>query len=139
MKYMTRKRYKKKCIQGDVNIPFGTELNSIGNMLYYKDKPVCIDTSQDAFDYFVSNEDDNGVQRADLINWILDHTAGDKVKDKNKYERIWKMIWANSRYHRFKRQDNEERWLWYKDFYTAPIDDLQMLVNDIKTIEQGDC
>ena len=37
MKYITRKRYKKKCIQGYVNIPFGTELISKENIIYYND------------------------------------------------------------------------------------------------------
>lgn len=134
MRYIARKRYKKKCLQGEVNLPFGTELESFGNIIYYNNKPVCIDTSQDAFDYFVSNES-NGLQRADLINWILDHTDFDKVNDRNKYEKIWNMIWSKEKYHKFKRQDNDERWLWYKDFYTASIDDLQSLVDDIKSVK----
>jgi hypothetical protein len=138
MKYIARKRYKKKCIQGEVNIPFGTELSSEKNIIYYKNRPVCFDTSQDALDYFVSNEDNQGLYRIELINWILDHTSN-KIKDKNRYEKIWKMIWSNDKYYKFKRSDNDERWLWYKGFYTASIDDLQMLVDDIKTIEQGDC
>ena len=135
MKYITRKRYKKKCIQGEVNIPFGTQLDTIGNFIIYNNKPVCVDTSQDAFDYFVSNEDGKGLERIELIDWILDHTSN---KNK-KYNDIWEMIWSNNYYHKFKREDNDERWLWYKGFYTATIDDLQMLVKDIKIIEQGDC
>lgn len=135
MKYITRKRYKKKCIQGYVNIPFGTELESKENMIFYKDKPVCIDTSQDAFDYFVSNEDGNGLQRSNLINWILDNTSFDKIKDKNKYNDIWQMIWSNKYYHKFKRPDNNDVWLWYKDFYLASIEDLKSLVDDIRSIK----
>jgi len=139
MKYITRKRYKKKCIQGEVNIPFGTEIDSKGNMLIYNEKPLCFDTSQDAFDYFVSNEDNQGLKRIELINWILDHTSFDKIKNKDRYEEIWEMIWSKKKYHKFKREDNNDRWLWYKDFYLASIDDLEQLINDIKIVEQGDC
>lgn len=135
MKYIARKRYKKKCIQGEVNIPFGTELESLDNILYYKNKPVCTVTSQDAFDYFVSNEDGNGLQRSNLINWILDNTSYDKIKDKNKYDDIWQLIWSKKDYYKFKRPDNDSRWLWYKDFYLASIEDLQSLVDDIRSIK----
>lgn len=135
MKYITRKRYKKKCIQGEVNIPFGTEVESIGNFIIYNNKPVCLDTSQDSFDYFVSNEDGSGLQRSNLINWILDNTSYDKIKDKNKYNNIWQMIWSNKNYHKFKRPDNNERWIWYKDFYLASIEELQLLVDDIRSIK----
>ena len=135
MKYIVRKRYKKRCIQGEVNIPFGTELYSVNNIIIYNNKPVCFDTSQDAFDYFVSNEDGNGLQRCNLINWILDNTSFDKIKDKNKYNDIWQMIWSNKYYHKFKRPDNNGVWLWYKDFYLASIEDLKSLVDDIRSIK----
>lgn len=135
MKYFSRKRCKKKCIQGEVNIPFGTSLYSKEHIIYYDDKPVCFDTSQDAFDYFVSDEDGNGLQRANLINWILNSTSSDKVRDKNKYDDIWKMIWSNKDYHKFKRPDNDERWIWYKDFYLASIEDLQSLADDIRSFK----
>ena len=138
MKYIVRKRYKKRCIQGYLNLPFGTKVESYDDIIYYNNKPVCMDTSQDAFDYFVSDDDSQGLERIKLVNWILDHTDIDKVKDKTKYEKIWGMIWSNIKYHKFKRQDINDRWFWDKGFYTAKIEDLQSLVNDIKIIEQGD-
>lgn len=138
MKYITRRRYKKKCIQGNVNLPFGTTLYSIGNMIYYNNKPVCLDTSQDAFDYLVSNEDDQGLLRIKLIDYILEHTSSKYQNNNSLYEKIWEKIWSTEKYQKLRRQDHEDRWLWYKEFYIADIDLLQMLVNDIKIIEQGD-
>lgn len=134
MTYFTRKRYKKKCIQGEVNIPYGTILDSDNNgILYYNYKPVCFNRSQDAFDYFVSNQDGQGKYRAELIDWILEHTK----QGVKKYNEIWEMIWDNLEYQKLRRKDHPDRWLWYTGFYSASIDILEKLKKDIQAIEQG--
>lgn len=138
MKYMTRKRFKGKCIQGEVNIPYGTNLDCVDGLLMYNNKPVCYDTSQNALDYFVSNDDDRGVERAQLIEWVLSHTDRNYHK-KELYDRIWDMLWNNPKYQDYKRLDCPDVWIWYKNFYISPIEKLQELISDIKIIEQGDC
>lgn len=136
MTYFTRRRYKKKCIQGYVNIPYGTILDSDNNgLLYFNMKPVCYNKSQDAFDYFVGNQDGQGEQRAKLVDWILEHTK--KGISKDRYEQIWEMIWNNDLYQNLRRKDHPDRWLWYVEFYSAPISLLEKLKEDIQGIEKG--
>ena len=58
MRYITRKRFKKKCIQGFVNFPYNTEFECLDNgMITYKNLPVCYNTSQDGLDYFCRDDD----------------------------------------------------------------------------------
>lgn len=135
MTYFTRKRFKKKCIQGNVNIPYGTVLEYKNNLLYYNNKPVCVISSQDGLDYFVGNQDNQGKVRASLIDWILDHTK----QNVSRYNDIWNMIWNTKEYQILRRQDYPDRWIWYVEFNTAPIELLEKLKNDIQRIEQGEC
>ena len=61
MKYINRKRYKKKCIQGEVNIPYASEFECNSNgLITYDNKPVCYNTSQDAYDYFARDDGADG-------------------------------------------------------------------------------
>lgn len=134
MTYFTRKRFKKKCIQGYVNIPYGTLLNvDDTGLLYFNNKPVCYNRSQDAFDYFVSNHDNQGPYRAELISWILQHTNQKTAK----HDDIWKMIWNTHKYDMLRRQDIKTNWIWYKNFYSASIELLEDLKRDIQCIEKG--
>ena len=38
MNYITRKRFKKKCICGELNLPFNTECQTIDNLILYNKK-----------------------------------------------------------------------------------------------------
>ena len=132
--YITRKRYKKKCIQGDVNLPYNTECFCNENgLILYNNKPVCYNTSQDAFDYFARNDDGNGLERAQIIENILSLTRNDLAKDKDKRDRIWEYLWNNEHIkNAYKREDHDDVWLWNFNFYNAPIFELRMILNTIK-------
>lgn len=132
--YITRKRFKKRCIQGDVNFPYNTEFDCLENgMIIYNNKPVCFKTSQDAYDYFARNDDNKGKERGKLIEDILNLTRNDRAKDKEKRERAWKIIWNDSYIvDKFKRKDHDDVWLWNYDFFNAEISDLEMILNKIK-------
>ena len=41
----------------------GTKLNCIGNKIYYGNKFLCYNTSQNAYDYLARNDDGNGYER----------------------------------------------------------------------------
>ena len=131
--YLTRKRYKKKCIQGEVNLPYNTELDCLPNgMLIYNNLPVCYNTSQDAYDYFVRNDDGCGKHRGELIEEILKLTKTTDKKDTSKLERIWDNILNDPIISaKFKRKGHDV-WLWNHDFYNADISDLELILNIIK-------
>ena len=136
MTYFVRRRFKKKCIQGYVNIPYGTVLESDNNgLIYFNMKPVCYNRSQDALDYFVGNQDGQGKYRSELVDWILEHTK--QGINKQRYDVIWEMIWNSPQYQNFRRPDHPDRWLWYTEFYSAPIETLEQLKNDVQCIEKG--
>ena len=138
LNYVSRKRFNKNSLQGNVDIPYGTSLLCINDLLFYNKRPVCYITSQDAFDYFVTDYDNRGILRGQLLEWILLHTS-QKYHSKDVYDKIWEMIWSTDSYHKFKMSQFVNRWLWSFDFYNAPIEDLQDIVDHIKIIEQGDC
>ena len=132
--YINRKRYKKKCIQGEVNFPYNTSFICVDNgMILYNNKPVCFNTSQDAYDYFVRNDDGNGLYRGKLIEEILKLTRNDTQKNKDKSQLIWDFLWSNHYIKdKFKRKDHDDVWLWNHDFYNSSIEDLEMILNTIK-------
>ncbi len=136
MTYINRKRYKKKCLQGEVNFPFGTQFDCLENgMIIYNNKPVCYNTSQDAYDYFVRNDDSKGVERGELIEYILDSTKKDRQKDEDKRQKIWNIFWNDTFIiNNFKRKDHIETWLWNFNFYNASIDDLLYIKHIIDNV-----
>lgn len=134
--YMVRKRYKKKCIQGFINLPYGTEVwCSDNNLLFYNNKPICYVNSQDGLDYFVSNENGSGEERAKLIEWILNYTDKKFLQNELLYNKIWDMIWSKRDYLNLKRSDNDDRWIWNYKFFRAPISILKELRSDIEAIK----
>lgn len=134
MRYINRKRFKKKCLQGIVNFPYNTKFDCLNNgMITYNNLPVCFNTSQDALDYFCRDDDGNGIVRGKLIEDILSITTN--KKDKNVYNKIWEYLWDNEEIRKkFKRSDHDDVWLWDFKFYNASIQELQNLLYKIKTI-----
>ena len=134
MRYITRKRFKKKCIQGFVNFPYNTVFDCLDNgMITYNNLPVCYNTSQDGLDYFCRDDDKQGIVRGKLIEDILKFTSN--KKDINKYNEIWKYLWNNDIIkNKFKRSDHDDVWLWDFKFYNASIQELQNVLYKLKTI-----
>lgn len=127
MKYITNKRFKKTCLCGQINIPYGTNLQCTNNLICLNDKPICYITSQDAYDYFSRNDDNKGLERGKLIRDIKD-------KLKNNQSR-WNKIWDNEdKLAKFRRQEIKDHWLWNFDFYNAEIEDLQFIYDLIKEV-----
>ena len=129
--YIVNKRFKSKCLSGEINLPYGTRCECEDNLITYKGRPICYATSQNAYDYFSSDDDGNGTKRGDLINAI--RTALAKADDK--HQARWDKIWDDEdNLGKYRRQDNPDHWLWNFDFYNAPIEDLQYIYNKIKEV-----
>lgn len=131
MEYMTKKRYKKRGINRDWNLPYGTPCGTRGRYITCDGAPVCVVTSQDAYDYFVRDDDGQGARRAELIQDIKDTL---EHRD-DEYQTRWDRVWGAPELARFKRKEHRDFWLWNHDFYNAEIKDLE----HIKAVIGGEC
>ncbi len=125
MRYITTNRFKKKSISGDVNIPYGTELMEKDKILYLEEKPICSIYSQNAYDYFSINDDNNGLERGKLIKQIINKLS---KKDKN-YQKRWDKIWDDKICQKYKKDIESNYWLWNFYFYNAEIESLRYILN----------
>ena len=120
MKYITIKRTRIKGVSGEFNLPYGTEVKCIDGVLFYGDKPICSDHSQNAYDYFTRNDDNNGLERGKLTQLIRKTL---EKRDKN-YQVRWDKIWSDHICNKYKRNDYDDYWLWNYNFYNAELSDL---------------
>lgn len=119
MNYITYKRFKTKAICGDVNIPALTEIEQTGSYLFHNGKALCVVTSENAHNYFMRNDDDNGMERGKLIEDIKKALQKDRSK--------WEKVWNDKICQKYRRTEHADYWLWNHDFYIADIDDLRFI------------
>lgn len=125
--YITNKRFKGKCLCGEINLPYGTPCDLKENIIYYQGKPICFVSSQNAYDYFSNNFDFRGLERGKLVEKIQ------KILQKrdDKYQYRWNKLWDDKKANEFRRQEIEDYWLWNFNFYNAKIEDLEYILNKI--------
>ena len=80
MNYIVTKRAKFDSISGPINLPYGTEVTCEDGVLYYEGNPLCLTTSQNAYDHFARNDDKQGEKRGKLTQAIL-QTLSKRDKD----------------------------------------------------------
>lgn len=134
-KYIIRKRYTGNDLTGTkMNIPFGTKLDSIDldgqPIIFHNDTPICYPTSQVVKDYMVSDDDDNGELRAELINNIRNILE----KNDDKHQDRWDKLWEDETASNFRNKELDDHWLWSTEFYSAPIIALQHIFGLIKNV-----
>lgn len=132
MYYITNRRFKKKCLCGKVNIPYGEHLFCKDNLIFLQNSPICFATSQDAYDYFSRNDDGQGLERGKLVNKILSTLSN---KKDGKYQDRWDKLWEDEYCHKFRRKEHGDHWLWSFDFYNAEIKDLQYILDKISEVK----
>ena len=148
MKYIVGKRLHKDTIQGPTNLKYGSECESLGDIIYYGDKPICAIRSQDAYDYMARNDDGRGLERFNLTSGIMAllHKPDEPnlvtpselkkvMKLMNIYDKRWMRIWGDGRVHQFKRPEHQDFWIWNFDFYNAEIEDLQYIYDLIAVVK----
>lgn len=129
MNYIVHKRFKTKAICGDVNIPATTTCLSIDGVIFYKDKPICVVTSENAHNYFARNNDGNGIKRGNLTQKIIKTLTKDEYNQDSVYQERWDRIWNDPLCAKYKRKEHKDHWLWNHSFYNAPIEDLEYIYN----------
>lgn len=121
MKYIAHRRFKRKAICGQVNIPAMTELESDGNIIIYNNGILCYEDCEDAHQFFARNDDGRGMERGKLTQAIMKRLS----KRDEHYQDRWDMVWDDPACQPYKRNDYDDHWLWNHAFFNADIDVLQ--------------
>lgn len=124
MRYITIKRFKRIGIEGNFNIPYGTELESKDGWLYYKDKKICSLSSAVMRDYFTLNEDNCGLKRGKVTTAIINKMQIKPNESKKQWQSRWDIIWQDKICQKYKKDNSDTTFLWSLDFYNAPLLDL---------------
>ena len=119
MEYIVYKRFKTKAICGDVNIPALSKCELTGPYICFEKKPLCVAASENAHNYFMRNDDGNGMLRGDLIDTIKKTLQNNKEK--------WDKVWEDDLCRKYRRAEHKDHWLWNHDFYNADIADLEYI------------
>lgn len=129
--YVARRRAKfKGCNGQQVNIPYGSILEAQDGFLLWKGQPLCVDTSQNAHDFFSQNDDDQGQERGTLVAAILSRLevpTGAIKERRTEIQARWDKVWDDALCQKYKRVEHEDFWLWNHDFYDAPVVDLRYI------------
>ncbi len=128
-RYIARRRARfKGCNSQQVNIPYGSILEAQDGFLLWKGQPLCVDTSQNAHDFFSQNDDDMGLKRGVLVATILarlETPSNTRNKRWTELQARWDKVWADSLCQKYKRPEHKDFWIWNHDFYDAPVADLR--------------
>lgn len=123
-RYVARRRARFKGCEGQqVNIPYGTVLEAQDGFLLWEGKRLCVDTSNNAHDYFSQNTDGLGRERGALVGAI----TGLLEKRDKAYQLRWDSVWSSPCCQKYQRPEHEDHWLWNHDFYNAPVEDLRTI------------
>ena len=126
--YIVTKKFTGHAICGDIVLQAGTQLTTSRGYILCPHGPVCVVTSQNAYDYFSQNDDGRGEERGKLVHDILRRLK--KLKPSaQRYDHIWGKIWEDPHCLKFKRPEHDDHWLWNYDFYNADIEDLKYIRN----------
>ena len=95
--------------------------------MLWKGQPLCVDTSQNAHEFFSQDDDGQGQERGRLVAAILARletppNAGEKCR--TELQARWDKVWADPLSQKYKRPEHEDFWIWSHDFYDAPVEDL---------------
>ena len=131
MQYICHRKYRKKGASGKkYYIKKGKTFNSVGKFIVKDSELICAITSQDAYQYFARNDDNNGIQRGKLTYEIAfaprrpDQKIGFRFTDKQR-----EMI--ETEYPQFVRPDTDFLIFSY-DFFNADIQPLRELSAKLK-------
>lgn len=124
MKYIVHRRFKEKAICGNVNLPYGTECESVNGVLYYNCKPLCVTTSENAHQHFARNDDGFGLIRGKLTQDIQN-----ALKQEYGHQERWDKVWEDTTCAAYRRHEYANHWLWNHDFYNASIEILEYIAS----------
>lgn len=126
--YIVKKRFNQKALQGMVNLPYATLCTETNGLISNENGPLCYNTSQNAYDYFAINNDNKGLLRGELIDKILKRLNKDRAFNQKKHQERWNLLWEDESLTKYRRAEHSNFWVWSKDFYEAPIEELERIL-----------
>lgn len=133
MNYIVCRRFKGKALCGYINLSAMTECECIKGVITHKGKPICYAASENAHQFFATNEDGMGMERGRLTQEIQKELA----KLDADHQKRWDKVWDDPVCHKYKREDHEDHWLWNQAFFGAGIDDLRHIARLVGATKGG--
>lgn len=130
MYYVCFRRFRGNAICGNVNIPYGTRLPVVNDILRMDGEMICTVRSQNSHDYFSLDDDGKGLIRGKLtedINKLLQRPG-------KKHQARWDKVWEDMSLTKYKRPEHPDHWLWNHDFYCAPVEELERIKKMISEV-----
>ena len=124
MTYITTKRFKRKGMDGDFNIPYGTTVESKNGYLWNKGKRICSEKSAVMREYFARDDDGLGQKRSKVAQSIIDAMLIRDGETKEDWQKRWDVLWADPVCNKYRKDYSETTFLWGISFYNAPLLDL---------------
>lgn len=124
MTYITTKRFKRKGIDGDFNIPYGTAIESENGYLWHEDKRICSEKSAVMREYFARDDDGLGQKRSRITHSIIDAMLMQDGETKEDWQKRWDVLWDDPVCNKYRKDYSETTFLWGIEFYNAPLLDL---------------
>ena len=123
MRYIAHRRFQRRALCGDVNIPAMTECELADGVIRVDGREICAATSENAHRFFARNDDGRGMERGGLTRAIV---AKLEKRDK-RYQERWDRVWADALCRKYRREEHADYWLWDHTFYNAPVEDLRYI------------
>lgn len=117
-------------IGGFFTIKKGDKCTATEKVIFYKKIPICLISSQIAFDFFSRNDDGEGVYRGEIIKQIKSNLSERNQKYQIRWNRIWREKWVRV----YKKERPNNFWVWNFDFYNAEIDSLIRILRLIEEV-----
>lgn len=138
-KFINYKRFKHKTMLGaEVNMPALSECLEYKGVIFWNFIPICRITSQNAYDYFARNDDDQGILRGSLITEIKKLLKGGlyyTTKNEPLHSKRWKVVAKDPFCNQFKEDNSRGDFFWSVKFYNAEIEDLNKILGIIKAVK----
>ena len=119
MTYIATKRFKRKGIDGDFNIPYGTAIESENGYLWHKGKRICSEKSAVMREYFARDDDGLGQKRSRITHSIIDAMLMQDGETKEDWQKRWDVLWEAPVCNKYRKDNSETTFLWGIEFYNA--------------------
>ena len=156
MQYVVYRRFRARCLSGDVNLPYGTRCETQGEIICHNGRPLVVVTSENAHQFFARNDDGKGLERGKLIRDIMARLTKNGTKyfdtDKSPFgggkiypeklaaynvrakerQAAWVRIWGDPKLDIYRMREHADHWLWNHAFFNAEISELQYILATVK-------
>lgn len=135
MRYVVFKRFRDKCLCGNVNLPYGTVCELDGEVITKDGNALVVATSENAHQFFARDDDGKGLERGRLTQEIQARLrTPEKRESAGEYKRrqaAWARIWNDPKIQPYKMREHADYWLWNHAFFNADVETLEYILHVI--------